>query len=111
MDGRKVYTFAVRVVCDTIRELLHMEGAGVDDVTYIVPHQANARILDAAAKRLKIPREKFYMNINEFANTSAASIPIALCEMERKKLLTRGDLLLTVGFGGGLTYGGNIMYW
>ena len=60
---------------------------------------------------MKVPFEKFYTNMNEFANTSAASIPIALNEMNRKKLLKRGDMIITIGFGGGLTYGGNLIHW
>ena len=111
MAGRKVYTFAVRVICETIERLLEENGLTLDDVSYIIPHQANVRIVEAAGKRMGIPQETFYMNINEFANTSAASIPIAMCEMERKGLLSRGNLVVTIGFGGGLTYGGNIMYW
>lgn len=111
MNGRKVYTFAVSVLGKTIETLLAKTGLSLQDVRYIVPHQANVRIIEACAKRLNIPREKFFLNIDEFANTSAASIPIALADMEQKGLLHPGDLILTVGFGGGLTYGGNILYW
>ena len=84
-------------------------------ITIGTPHAgtplANVRIIEAAAKRLKIPLEKFYMNIEEYANTSAATIPIALAEMNQKMLLNRGDYLMTIGFGGGLTYGGNLICW
>ena len=83
----------------------------VDDIARIVPHQANARIVQSASRRLRIPLEKFYLNIEEYANTSSASIPIALDEMNRNGLLKKGDLILTIGFGGGLTYGGNIIIW
>jgi 3-oxoacyl-[acyl-carrier-protein] synthase-3 len=76
-----------------------------------VPHQANIRIIQAAAKRLKIPIEKFFTNMDEVANTSAASIPIALDQMEAEGKLQADDLLITVGFGGGLTYGGNLIRW
>jgi 3-oxoacyl-[acyl-carrier-protein] synthase-3 len=69
------------------------------------------RIIEAAAKRSKIPIAKFFMNIEEYANTSAASIPIAMSEMSSRGLLKRGDLILTFGFGAGLTYGGNIIRW
>ncbi|MEW5814429.1 MAG: beta-ketoacyl-ACP synthase III [Spirochaetota bacterium] len=111
MDGRKVYNFAVKVLCDTITRLLDSHNVTLDDIKYIVPHQANSRIIEAAAKRKNIPMSKFYMNIEEYANTSAASIPIALDEMVEKKLLNRGDIILTIGFGSGLTYGGNLICW
>jgi 3-oxoacyl-[acyl-carrier-protein] synthase-3 len=81
------------------------------DLAWIVPHQANVRIIEAAAKRSKIPLEKFFVNIEEYANTSAASIPIALSEMTARNLLKKGDLILTFGFGAGLTYGGNLIRW
>jgi len=111
MDGRQVYNFAVKVVSEGIVELMEENHIGLDDVAWIVPHQANVRIIEAAAKRAKIPMEKFFMNIEEYANTSAASIPIALSEMCAKGLLKSGDLILTFGFGAGLTYGGNIIRW
>jgi len=111
MNGRAVYNFAVKAVTDTIERLLTEEGASVDDLARIIPHQANARIVQAAAKRLGIPEEKFYLNIEEYANTSAASIPIALDELVRSGGLKRGDLILTVGFGAGLTYAGNLIVW
>ena len=116
MNGQAVYNFAVKAITDTIEELLKspIDGFGnicIDDIKWIVPHQANARIIQAARRRLNIPAEKFYMNIEEYANTSSASIPIALDEMNRGGLLKKGDLILTVGFGGGLTYGGNIIKW
>jgi 3-oxoacyl-[acyl-carrier-protein] synthase-3 len=111
MDGQKVYHFAVRVLCDTVKKLLERGNIGIDDISYIVPHQANIRILQAASKRLKIPLEKFYINIDEYANTSGATIPIALGEMDQKGLLRRGEYIMTIGFGGGLTYGGNLLRW
>jgi 3-oxoacyl-[acyl-carrier-protein] synthase-3 len=111
MNGRAVYNFAVRIVVETIERLLAAEGLQAGDLARIVPHQANARIVQAAAKRLGLAEDKFYMNIEEYANTSAASIPIALDELERAGALKRGDLILTVGFGAGLTYGGNLIVW
>lgn len=111
MNGRKVYNFAVKALCDTIRRLLDDNSENIEDIAYIVPHQANVRIIEAAAKRMSIPMEKFYTNIQEYANTSAASIPLALCEMDQKNLLRRGDMILIIGFGGGLTYGGNLIHW
>ena len=111
INGQAVYNFAVKAITDTIQKLLEMENITVDDVAIVIPHQANARIIQAASKRLKIPEEKIYINIEEYANTSAASIPIALDELNRANKLKRGDLIFMVGFGGGLTYGGNIIRW
>jgi 3-oxoacyl-[acyl-carrier-protein] synthase-3 len=111
MNGRAVYNFAVKTVTDTIEKLMAQEGISIGDVALIVPHQANARIVQAAGKRLNIPAEKFFLNIEEYANTSAASIPIALDELNRTGKLRRGDILMTLGFGGGLTYGGNLIIW
>jgi 3-oxoacyl-[acyl-carrier-protein] synthase-3 len=111
MDGRAVYNFAVRAITGTIEKLLAAENFTMDDIAVIVPHQANARIVQAASKRLNIPESKFFLNIEEYANTSAASIPIALDELNRKGRLSEGDAVLMVGFGGGLTYGGNIVIW
>jgi 3-oxoacyl-[acyl-carrier-protein] synthase-3 len=111
MDGQAVYYFAVKAVTDTIQNLLKEDGSAIDDVNRIVPHQANARIVQAAGKRAGIPEEKFYLNIEEYANTSSASIPIALDELARGGKIRRGDLIMTVGFGGGLTYGGNLIVW
>ncbi|MDR1174173.1 MAG: ketoacyl-ACP synthase III [Treponema sp.] len=111
MNGRAVYNFAVKAMTDTIENLLKEEGVGIEEVARIIPHQANARIVQAAGKRLGIPEEKFFLNIEEYANTSAASIPIALDELNRSGGLSRGDLVMSIGFGGGLTYGGNLIIW
>ena len=111
MDGRAVYNFAVKALTEIIEKLLAREDITIHDVTRIVPHQANARIVQAAAKRLNIPESKFFLNIYEYANTSAASIPIALDELNRAGQLKRGDVIMTIGFGGGLTYGGNLIIW
>jgi 3-oxoacyl-[acyl-carrier-protein] synthase-3 len=111
MNGQAVYNFAVKSVTETIEKLLAEGGIAIEDVERIVPHQANARIVHAAGKRLGIPKEKFFLNIEEYANTSAASIPIALDELNRGGDLKRGDLVMTIGFGGGLTFGGNLIVW
>ncbi|GHU09314.1 3-oxoacyl-[acyl-carrier-protein] synthase 3 [Spirochaetia bacterium] len=111
MNGREVYNFAVKAIADTIAALLESENIAVSDIARIIPHQANARIVQAAGKRLNIPEEKFYLNIHEYANTSAASIPLALDELNRAGQIRRGDLLMTVGFGAGLSYGGNVIVW
>jgi 3-oxoacyl-[acyl-carrier-protein] synthase-3 len=111
MNGQAVYNFAVKAFTDTCTRLMAEDGIGIDDIAVIVPHQANARIVQAAGKRLGIPEEKFFLNIEEYANTSSASIPIALDELNRSGRLRRGDLIMTIAFGGGLTYGGNLIVW
>ncbi|MFW5689128.1 MAG: beta-ketoacyl-ACP synthase III [Spirochaetota bacterium] len=111
MEGRRVYNFAVQAIADTIEELLERNDRTIGQIDHIVAHQANVRILDAAAKRAGYPQEIFFKNIAEYANTSAASIPIALREMEEKRLLERGQTIVTVGFGSGLSYGGNLIEW
>lgn len=111
MDGRAVYNFAVRVNVSILSELLERNGLTMDEIDWVVPHQANARIISAAAKRLKAPLDKFYMNLEEYANTSAATIPLALTQMEREGKLKKGQKILTLGFGAGLTYAGNYIIW
>ena len=111
MNGRQVYNFAVKAITDTILTIMEKNNLTIDSVKYIIPHQANIRIVEAAASRASISIEKFYLNIENFANTSAATIPIALSEVVEKKLIQRGDNIITVGFGGGLTYGGNYIKW
>ncbi len=111
MNGRQVYNFAVRVNTEIIKSLLEKNSLKFDQVKWVVPHQANIRILQAAANRLKLPMDKFFTNIHEYANTSAASIPIALNEMYETGKLEAGDTLLLTGFGAGLTYGGNLLRW
>jgi 3-oxoacyl-[acyl-carrier-protein] synthase-3 len=111
MNGQEVYNFAVKAVTEIIGDLLKQEEITINDVKWIIPHQANARIVLAAGRRLGIPREKLFLNIEEYANTSAASIPIALDELNRNEKINKGDLIMTIGFGGGLTYGGNVIIW
>ena len=111
MNGQAVYNFAVKAMSYTISELLSIEGITINDVSRIIPHQANARIVQAAAKRLNIPEGKCFLNMEEYANTSSASIPIALDELNLAGELRPGELIMTVGFGAGLTYGGNLIVW
>ncbi len=111
MDGRRVYEFAVRVICETITDLLDQAGIDKDELDWIVPHQANMRIIQAASKRLGIPLEKFFMNLQKYGNTSAATIPMALHDMSEQDLLKKNDKIISVGFGGGLSYGGNYFVW
>ena len=109
MDGRAVYNFAVKAITATITDLIEADGITLDDISWIIPHQANARIVGAAQKRLNIPEEKIYLNIEEYANTSAASIGIALDELGRAGKIHGGDLVMLVGFGAGMTYGGSLV--
>jgi 3-oxoacyl-[acyl-carrier-protein] synthase III len=111
MNGQNVYNFAVKSISVLVERTFHASMYSLDELRWIVPHQANSRIVQAAAKRLRIPAEKFYMNIEEYANTSAATIPIALNEMDEKGLLKKGDLVMMVGFGAGLTYGATLVRW
>ena len=111
MNGNEVYKFAVRVIEEAIRSALERAELTVDDVALIVPHQANIRIIDAAAKRLGIPPEKWAMNIRDYGNTSAGSIPLALNEAFEKGRVQRGDKIVLVGFGAGLTWGASVLEW
>lgn len=111
MDGQKVFRFAVEAVPHCIRVLLEETGLTLADIDWFVPHQANKRIIDHVAKKLKVPGEKFYQNMMRYGNTSAASIPIALDEMGEQGLLEKGQKVLCVGFGAGLTWGGALLEW
>ena len=111
MDGRAVFSFAIRTMPEVISALLKRNHLKISEVDWIVPHQANFRIIKSAASRLGIPLERFYMNVDEVANTASASIPIALTEMHQKGMLQSGTKIITVGFGAGLTYGGNLIVW
>ncbi|HWP68750.1 MAG TPA: beta-ketoacyl-ACP synthase III, partial [Rectinemataceae bacterium] len=111
MNGKKVYDFAVKSITVLIERIMHATVYKLSDFSWIVPHQANARIVQAAGKRFGIPEEKFYMNMDEYANTSSASIPLALAEMESKGILKTNDLIMLLGFGSGLTYGAAVIRW
>ena len=111
MDGRAVYNFAVAANQQILNEMLERNQLKISDLRYIVPHQANLRIIQAVAKREHIPQELLFVNIQRYANTSAASIPIALAELSQSGELQTGDLILCVGFGAGLTSGGVLLRW
>lgn len=111
MDGQAVFKFAVKRVPEVIREVLERNGLTDKDVDYYIVHQANQRIIEAVAKRLGEPIEKFPMNLQEYGNTSSASIPILLDEMNRQGRLKAGQRLVMAGFGAGLTWGANIIDW
>lgn len=111
MDGRTVFKFATKKIVSSIENVLEKSGVSKDEITYFITHQANARIVEVAAKKLKLPMDRFYTNIEHYGNTSAASIPIALNEMNEKGLLHEGDKLILCGFGGGLTWGTLLIQW
>lgn len=111
MNGREIFKFAVKIMPECIRKVLENTGYSLQDIKQIIPHQANIRILEAAAKKLDVDIDKFYVNLQHYGNTSGASIPIALDEMAKNGLLHPGDLLIIVGFGGGLTYGAQLLRW
>jgi 3-oxoacyl-[acyl-carrier-protein] synthase-3 len=109
IDGNDVFKFAVRILPDALNEVLTRANLAPSDLNWVIPHQANLRIIEGAAKRFNIPRERFILNIDRFGNTSAASIPLALDEAARDGRVKRGDLLGLVAFGGGLTWGASII--
>lgn len=111
MAGREVFKFATRVVDNSIREAVEMAGITLNDVDLIVPHQANQRILASAAKKLGIDIDLFVSNLDRYGNTSAASIPIALCEAIEAERVHRDDYLVFVGFGGGLSWASMVVKW
>ena len=105
MNGREIFKFATKAMEESIVEILEKENIKIEDIDAIIPHQANLRIIDYVVKRLGIPREKFITNLQNYGNTSGASIPIALCESINEGNLKKGDNIIMVGFGGGLTWG------
>lgn len=111
MKGQDVFKFAVQALPKATREALKLAGKETTDLHMVFPHQANKRIIESAAKRLKIPVDKFYINLNKFGNTSAASIGLALGEALEKGLVKKGDVIALTGFGAGLTYGSAVIKW
>lgn len=111
MNGNEVFRFATRVMAAASKEAMDKANLNVEDVALIVPHQANLRIIQAAARGLKLPMERFMVNIDRYGNTSTASIPIAVCEAVEEGLLTKGDNSVLVGFGAGLTWGSLALQW
>lgn len=111
MDGQAVFKFAVKQVPQCVGELLEKNQLSIEEIDYFVLHQANRRIVEAVAKRLKTGIEKFPMNLQEYGNTSSASIPILLDEMNRKGLLKKGQKIVMAGFGAGLSWGASLIEW
>ncbi len=111
MNGREVYRFATRVMAQASRQVAQKAGWSLDQIDLFIPHQANMRIIDSAAKALKIPSERVFVNLERYGNTSAASIPIALCEAVDQGRIKPGDRVLMVGFGAGLTWAACALTW
>lgn len=111
MEGQEVFRFAVKKVPECIFELLTKTNTKTNDIKYFVLHQANKRILQSVAKRLKVSEEKIPMNLDRFGNTSAASIPILLDELNKNGKLKPLDKIIISGFGGGLTWGATLIEW
>lgn len=111
MDGQAVFRFAVRTVPRCIKQILKKTNTDAEDIKFFVLHQANVRIIEVIAKRLQVDLDKFPMNLDHYGNTSSASIPILLDELNRNHLLERGDKLILSGFGGGLTWGAVLLEW
>lgn len=111
MDGGAVFRFATRVMGQAAREALELAGLTIDDARWIIPHQANFRIIETAAKYLKVPLDRFIINVDRYGNTSTASIPIATVEAIEKGLIQKGDKIVLVGFGAGLTWGALTAEW
>ena len=109
MDGQSVFRFAVSTLPMCVDKLLEKSGLTLEDVDWVVCHQANQRIIDASIRRLGVPAEKFYKNLDRFANTSAASVPLAIAELKESGKLVSGQRVIMVGFGGGLTWAGVMM--
>jgi len=109
IKGREVYQQAIRRIVETVKDCLDVCDLSIDDLAMVVSHQMNARIIESAAKRLKLPDEKVFININEYGNTSAASVPIAFDDCVRKGRIKRGDIIILVAFGAGLTWGANVV--
>jgi 3-oxoacyl-[acyl-carrier-protein] synthase III len=111
MNGREVFRFATRVMASATRGAIQKAKLEIEDIDLVVPHQANQRIIESAARGLKLPMEKFMVNISDYGNTSSASIPIAVCEAFETDRIHPGDNLVLVGFGAGLTWGALTLQW
>jgi 3-oxoacyl-[acyl-carrier-protein] synthase III len=111
MSGQEVFKLAVNTMVSAATDTLERSGLTIDEIRWLIPHQANTRIITSVARRLGLPEEKAFMNLSKYGNTSGATIPIALDEIVRGGLVSRGDYLLFVAFGGGLTWGANLIRW
>lgn len=111
LKGKEVFKVAVKNMVDVITKTTSRNNLKIEDIDMIIPHQSNIRIIEAAMEKLNLPKEKAYVNIDRYGNTSSASIPIAIDEIEEKKVLKPGDNVLLVAFGGGLTWSSSVIKW
>lgn len=111
MEGKEVFKHAVKAMEDAVRTLLAQEGVAIEEISLLIPHQANLRILKKLAERLGLPQSKVFINVNKCGNTSAATVPIALDEANRSGQLKEEDLVLFCAFGGGFTWGATLVKW
>jgi len=111
MNGREVFKFATRVLVSSAQAVIDRCGVSVEDIDVYVPHQANVRIMDHAARKLGIPRERMVVNVDRYGNTSSGSIPLALADAQKDGRLEKGSLVLMTGMGAGLTWGSGLMEW
>lgn len=111
MNGSDIFRVAVKEMTNAVETVLERAGISTDEVSVLIPHQANLRIIDAVAKRLKFPKEKIFLNIEKYGNTSAASVPLALDEAHRMGRIKPGDYVAMVAFGGGLIWGAALVKW
>lgn len=109
MNGKEIFKFAINVIEKSIDNILDRTNLKLEDIKLIIPHQANQRIISNVAKKLNVGNDKFFVNLEKYGNTSAASVPMALCEAFESKKITKGDKVILVGFGGGLTWGSTII--
>jgi 3-oxoacyl-[acyl-carrier-protein] synthase III len=111
MKGKEVFKLAVRAMDEAARDILEQQQIRADQISLVIPHQANLRIIESISQYLELPMERFFVNVDRYGNTSAASIPIALDEARRGGRIKPGDLTLLVAFGAGLTYGSALIRW
>jgi 3-oxoacyl-[acyl-carrier-protein] synthase III len=111
MDGSEVFKFAIKIMGEAAEKALENCGLKKEDIDFLIPHQANTRIIESAVRRLKISPEKVFVNVNKYGNMSAASIAVALDEANEQNCLKDGDIVVLVGFGGGLTWGASVLRW
>ncbi|MFQ5964381.1 MAG: beta-ketoacyl-ACP synthase III [Candidatus Scalinduaceae bacterium] len=111
LKGKEVFKFTVNNMVDVVKKTIYENNMKIDDIDLIIPHQSNIRIIEAAMEKLNLPMEKAYVNIDKYGNTSSASIPIAIDEIEKVKMLKPGDNVILVAFGGGLTWSSSIIKW
>jgi len=111
MDGKEVFRFAVKVLPKCIKAVLEKSELKISDISLLIPHQANMRIINFAMKLFGLSKDKVYVNLDRYGNTSAASIPIALDEAVKEGRIKKGDIVVLAGFGAGLTYGANVVKW